>query len=55
MDGKRQKSPKDIWDELKKCRYLRKDDEEDIDLSTVVTLASEQLKNKQGPIKTSDR
>lgn len=48
MEGKRQKSPKDIWDELKKCRYLRKDDEEDIDLSTVVTLASEQLKNKQG-------
>jgi hypothetical protein len=33
---------------VKKCRYLRKDDEEDIDLSTVVTLASEQLKNKQG-------
>lgn len=44
---KRKRSPKDVWDELKNCRYLRtEDNEENIDLSTVVTLASEQLKNK---------
>ncbi|XP_076102046.1 uncharacterized protein LOC143071559 [Mytilus galloprovincialis] len=45
---KKTKSPKDIWDEIKHCRYLRTDDEEDIDLSQVVTLASEQIKSKQG-------
>ncbi|XP_052098742.1 uncharacterized protein LOC127733419 [Mytilus californianus] len=46
---KKTKSPKDIWDEIKHCRYLRTDDdEENIDLSQVVTLASEQIKSKQG-------
>ncbi|XP_063432064.1 uncharacterized protein LOC134714609 [Mytilus trossulus] len=45
---KKTKSPKDIWDEIKHCRYLRTDDDEDIDLSQVVTLASEQIKSKQG-------